>query len=260
MLADNDYYEIDEVKGLIYAATYLLVQMDQHDLQISSRTYGPDRQLMDAIALLLEKNYISEKKEQYQLLPLGKEKVIEFQQRLSNILTYIDIFGYIDLDKGEFAFQKFGTFASDEGWNNYLDGNRWSDLRIAMIDYLDGDATELVFSQLIQENQLSTEEISWRNNLTTGEWWKQIQDICDNAIQEEDLGYQDGNKKVSGSDVLDDIYDQGVALLQTFFPHDLELQNNLKAWYNEPTQNTGYGSPMMIKANSRPPWETPWKV
>jgi len=253
MSFDSDPYKIDTQKGILFVATHLLVLMEKTDLSLGKLDLRGNRQAKEAIVLLEEKKLITSETKQYQLTELGREKVVEFQNRYSNILTYIDIFGFIDLEKGEFAFQKFGTFDSETQWNDYLADNRWTDLRIAMIDYLDGDATELVFAQLILENQTSLTEISWAD----------IESICNEAKQEEDLSYKNGSLLVSGSEVLDDIYDKAVELLKGFHPDDVEIQHNLNTWYSEPEKATGYGSSIKIKSskpNSTPLWETPWTI
>ncbi len=255
MYSDSSYYEIDSKKSLIFTATHLLVLLRRDEFELNSISARGDRQAKEAIVLLLEKELITLDSDLYILTEAGKEKADQFQVRYSNILTYVDIYGFVDLANGEFAFRQFGTFSSDDQWRQYISESRWTDLRIAMIDHLDGDATELVFAQQILEDNISRENISW----------KDIEDICNNALQEEDLSYENGNTLISGLEVLDDIYDKAVELLKAFHPEDSEIQRNLNTWYHEsdePEKSMGYGSSIKIKASSTtsPPWETSWTI
>lgn len=250
MLVDSDYYKIDKEKGITFFATHILVLLDKTESTLSSADLRGNRQIKEATLALQEKGFVSQEDYKYYITAKGKEKADTFQARYSSILTYLDIFGLIDLEKGEFAFQKFGTFASDQEWNEYSSDSRWSDLRIAMIDHLDGDATELVFAQMSLESHIPLADLSCQ----------EISDLCDNAIQEEDLSYKDGSKLISGSDVLDDIYDKAVELLKSFHPDDSEILYNLNTWYSEPDKPIGYGSSIKISSKSKPLWESPWSL
>jgi len=239
MNTDSDYYKINKDRALIYSSTYILYLMEKHNLPLSASKFHHDRELADVASLLLDENLIITNEENYELTEAGRNKSISFQERHSYILTYIDIFAFVDLQEGTFAFEKFGTFSDPKEWTDYCNDERWSDLRVAMIDYLDGDATELVFSQMTLDDLFTTEESSWRQDLMRGKWWRQIQDICDSAIQEEDLGYTNENGEISGE--------------------HKEIHTNLALWYDE-IEPPAYGSAQAIDKTSRPPWETPWTL
>ena len=129
-----------------------------------------------------------------------------------------------------------------------------------MIDYLDGNAPELVFTQLTLDNDLNIKESFWQNNLTRGKWWRKIQQICDSSIQEENLNYTLEGKNISGESVLEDIFDQAMELLVTLIPEDRGLQSRIQKWYSEKPPSQNYGSSITTGTGLRPPWENSWTL
>lgn len=259
MCNSSDYYKISTSKGLTYAATFLLVQMHQADLQISTEKLGDDYQLNPALQLLIEKNHIVADETSYRLQESGKYKAIQFQERYSTALTYIDIFGFIDLDQGEFAYAHYNDCPSEEAWDIFKSEQRWSDIRIAMFDHLDGDSTELVYAQLLLEKHLHPNSSGWQQNLIKGKWWRELAEMCNSAIQMEDLEYQQEQELVTGEQVLDDIYDQALVILKELYPNDLEIQNNLNTWFND-TPDAPNRNLSLIQPSTTPPWASPWTL
>lgn len=258
----DNYYKLTPEQENIFAATFVLVQMDALGMKFDARPVGADRNLRQTLELLSSKNLIEERDGSLAINEAGKAKVEEYKQRFSSTLTYIDIFGYVDLQTGTFAFEKFGSFESKEAWHEYLADERWSDLRIAMVDHLDGHAPEFVFSQMTLEGAFSTDEANWQLNLTRGRWWRELKDICDEAYEVEELGYQKENgKKVSGEDVLDDVFEQGMQHVQRFYPNDSSISAKIKQWYPEEEGMASYGGAISTASStSRPPWETAWTL
>lgn len=261
MSDSQDYYKVSTEKALIFASTFLLVQLERKELSLKEEYKGAEFQLREIIDFLSIQGYLSFSNEgAYALTEKGVVTVAAFENRYSNILTYIDIFSAIDLERGIFAFEKFGTFGSEKEWQDYLNAENWADLRVAMIDYLDGDAVEFVFSQMLLDKGLTVEEYSWKSDLTNGAWWREIQDICDNAIQEEDLSCVIEGRSVSGEQVLEDIFDQGIDLLAKLIPEDTGLKERVNSWYSDEVKVQGYGASITVDSTSLPPWETAWSL
>ncbi len=251
-----DYYKIDPDKGSRYAATFLLLYIYKGDLQISTEKVGDDYQLRPAIELLLEKNHITIEGDTYLLQESGKHKAIQFEERYSTLLTYLDIFGFVDLEQGEFAYASYNECSTEEAWNHLKNEPRWSDLRVAMLDHLDGDSTEIVYAQMLIEGHYHPQVEHWQQCLMRGKWWREITSLCDSAIQMEDLGYIQQKEKITGEQVLDTIYDQAILILKSLYPDDLEIQSNLNSWYN--TEASVNSKPSLIQTSSTPPWVKPW--
>ena len=94
------------------------------------------------------------------------------------------------MEAGDFAFASYFDFDDDIRWREYLDDDRWDDLRVAVADYKKLNPVEIVFMSFISENRFGRNEVGWQFELLLGAVWDEILDICNSAIQWDQLGYE----------------------------------------------------------------------
>lgn len=267
-MSDPDpYYNLSEEQKQSYLQTALLCHLAQPSTTLKNTLIGQDRQLKPALDFLAEKKYISCTDEgNFTLTKAGRNRLEDFEKRYQSYLTYFDIYAFVDIMEGDLAYAHYPSFERESDWENFIQEGRWTDLRVAMIDYLDGKPAELIFAQLLLENQIDTTKYGWQNYLCKGQLWQQIKDLCDASVQEEDLDFEEVGvsdsdiRQVSGEEVLEAICDDALEQMHHLYAEDAEIVSHLNAWFPEdnPKKRSGYGAAMANQKSKTPFWEQPW--
>ncbi|GAA5496802.1 hypothetical protein Rhal01_02987 [Rubritalea halochordaticola] len=259
MVALNTFH-LGEEQRQLFAATLLIDKMEREKKSYDVLLDSGDADLECTLQWLLMKQLIQMSKEhRYELSPRGHAKAKEFATRYQTLLAYFDVFAHVDLEAGEFAMASHGDFSSEAAWQSFLDQERWHDMRIAAIEHLGGSGVELVFAHFVREDRFDMSHDHWQFELKHGVLWDEIPEICNSAIRKSELAYHDGEQEVSGDAVMDDIVEQGFAVLRERYPSDPTLHSNLQAWY----PRRGYVNhdlPVPLPGWEKPIWQTPWTL
>ena len=164
---------------------------------------GSDSLLENLFTDLLNKGYVETSFFKYKITQKGIDAHDLFMERYSEYLRYYDIFGFVDLAKGEFAFTNFYEFNSEEEWCLYKMDERFDDVRLAVASYKNINPAEIVFMSFLSEDRFDTQTSGWQANLVSNMIWDEIELICSTAITHEQLG----------QDVIEDIIKQGSQIM-----------------------------------------------
>ena len=232
-------YSTSEEQKSVFAGVYLLEYMINRPHSFNVYLDRDDQDLESVLEWLASKSYITiqskapppEKKEgffsrfikkknvssdttpveYYQVSNKGREVLKKFLKRYSDFLHLFDVFCAVDLEQGEFAFAEYNAHSSKDTWNNFLQHERFDDLRIAVCDYLGINPVEIVFMSFIQEERFGRNADKWQFDLLLGSVWDDILEICNTAIQWNELGPSTNVAK----DVIQDIISQGADLIES---------------------------------------------
>lgn len=243
---------MDQPAPTLYLGTVLLCHMHTADKEFDVLLLGDEKHLESPLTWLMTRKLVEiSDKHRYRLTAPGKEKAEEFIKRYQRFLQYFDVFGFVDLEDGEFAFSFREEFESQAEFNRFLDDERWDDLRLAVAQHLGADPYEIVFSQFLAEEEFDYQKAAWQLSLTGGIVWLQIEEIIDTAIMPEDLSYGD----VSASDVLADVVEQGFLLTRELTGHDPEVCAHLARW-----APAHHGDDIAPDKSARPFWKERWDL
>ena len=207
-------YSLTDEQKMRFAGLYLLEYMINTPHAFSLFLDGNDEDLESILEWLLAQNYVQIKdNEKYIPTPEGRKELEKFMARYSEYLTMFDIFSAVDLEKGKFAFSKYFKFDTDEEWQKYLHKKRWEDLRVAVADFKKMDPVEIVFMSFISEHRFGRDASGWQFDLLLGSVWDEILEICNSAIQWEDLEFEDEEGIVPAEEVITDIIQQGTEIM-----------------------------------------------
>jgi len=167
---------------------------------------------------LMSKGYVKTSGLYYDVSPKGQEVFDTFMKRYTEYLKVYDIFSYVDLEKGEFAFARYFDFETDDEWANFTNDTRFDDLRIAVAMFKKIDPAEIVFMSFINENRFDTASNGWQMDLISDNEWNDIEEICNTAIKPEEVG----------EDAMVDMIGQGSELMIKLLEEEQkqEQQNN----------------------------------
>ena len=163
---------------------------------------------------MMSKGYVQTAGINYAVTQKGQEIFDTFMTRYSEYLKVYDVFSFVDLEKGEFAFSRYYDFESDDAWFEYTDNERWDDLRIAVALFKKLDPAEIVFMSFINEDRFDTTAAGWQMDLMSDNEWKEIEAICDTAIKPEEVG----------EDAMIDMIKQGSDLMMELMEEDAKRQ------------------------------------
>src|SRR6201985_3840276 len=171
-----------------FKAIILLDEIINGTHQFKTIANGDDSVLEPLFIELMSKGYVQTSGMNYVVTAKGQEVFDTFMKRYTEYLKVYDIFSYVDLEKGEFAFARYFDFDTDDAWADFTNDERFDDLRIAVALFKKIDPAEIVFMSFINENRFDTTAAGWQMDLVSDNLWKEIEDICDTAIKPDEVG------------------------------------------------------------------------
>ena len=213
---DNDDipWSVSAEQKLRFAGIFLLEFMINRPRIFQLWLEDEDSDLEPILEWLLVKEWIQIRDaKDYIPTDEGRNVITRFMERYARFVYFFDVFSGVDLGSGEFAFERYFDILEPDEWQTYLHDQRFDDVRIAIAEHLGINAVEIVFMSFIREDRFGRNATGWQFDLLLGTVWDEILDVCNNAIDVSELGYQDGDRWIDGATVAEDILQQGGALL-----------------------------------------------
>lgn len=228
------HFTITEEQRKEYAAGFLLDLMVSSGRRYSVVLEGPDNDLESLLVFMMAKSYVDLDKESYYIpTQKGMEKLDNLKQRYEEYLAHFDLFCAVDLEKGEFAFEKIFELDDDQ-WDSYINQERFIDLRISVAWFKKINPADFVFLSFLKEGRFDTESSNWQFDLLSGLIWQQVEEIIDTAVQIEDLGYEsDSGANISGESVIEDVIRQGAGLSEKLYMEEEDLRHENSEFPND---------------------------
>ena len=218
-------YALNDEQKKQFAGAYLLNVMINTPSSFPVLLEGNEQDLEPLLEWLLMKEYIEiRNQERYVPNEKGREVLKRFLARYTEYLKVFDIYCAVDLQAGEFAFASYLDFEDNASWKNFLNDDRWDDIRLAVAEFKKLDPVEIAFMSFLNEDRFGRDETGWQFDLLLGSIWDEIILICNTAIRWEDLGYEDEKGSVSAKDVITDIIKQGSALMIKLLEREEKLR------------------------------------
>jgi hypothetical protein len=230
---DEDLYELKPDQKERYAGIYLLDYMVRTPTGFPVWLEGKDVDLEPVLEWMLTHDYVEiVDQKAYAPSQNGRKVLKQFDLRYRDFLSNYDIYGAVDLETGTFAFASYHEFETDADFHEYLEDDRWEDLRVAVAEYNGVDPIEIVFMSFLNEGRFGRDENGWQFDLLLGSVWDEILEICNTAIDVDDLSWEDEQGAVSGEDVIRDIVSQGSALVEELHLKEKHDAPTINPWMN----------------------------
>ncbi len=228
-----EVYTVDEEQKKQFASAYLLEKMVNTPMSIPLFLEGNDQDLEPILEYLMARESIEiEDNQRYVPTEKGREVLLRFMRRYHDFLRHYDIYCAVDLGEGEFAFEKYFEFdhedPGDQGaWRRYLSEERWEDLRVAVAAFKKLNPVETVFMSFLNEQRFGQTSEGWQFDLLLGSVWDEILEICNTALNVDDLGYEDDDgSEITGEAVIKDVMSQGARLNMKLKKREAELHGD----------------------------------
>ena len=138
----------------------------------------------------------------YKATDKGHEVYQDLVKQLEAYVTHFEVYAYVDLEQGIFGDPE----------TDLLEGDKWSDLRVAVAEHKGIDPYRVVFLAMLSAETFY-ENPDWKFDLSMGTLFQEMEQIALEQLHVDDLGYSDSEGKVSGEEVIRDIIEQGIDLV-----------------------------------------------
>ena len=137
----------------------------------------------------------------YKATDKGHEVYQDLVKQLEAYVTHYEVYAYVDLEQGIFGDPE----------TDLLEGEKWSDLRVAVAEHKGIDPYRVVFLAMLSAETFY-ENPDWKFDLSMGTLFQEMKQIVLEQLHVDDLGYSFSEGKVSGEEVIRDIIEQGSEL------------------------------------------------
>ena len=154
----------------------------------------------------------------YKATDKGHEVYQDLVKQLEAYVTHFEVYAYVDLEQGIFGDPE----------TDLLEGDKWSDLRVAVAEHKGIDPYRVVFLAMLSAETFY-ENPDWKFDLSMGTLFQEMKQIVLEQLHVDDLGYSDSECKVSGEEVIRDIIEQGSELAAKRKSREQEIKGRKQA-------------------------------
>lgn len=154
----------------------------------------------------------------YKATDKGHEVYQDLVKQLEAYVTHFEVYAYVDLEQGIFGDPE----------TDLLEGDKWSDLRVAVAEHKGIDPYRVVFLAMLSAETFY-ENPDWKFDLSMGTLFQEMKQIVLEQLHVDDLGFSDSEGKVSGEEVIRDIIEQGSELVAKRKSREQEIKGRKQA-------------------------------
>ena len=154
----------------------------------------------------------------YKATDKGHEVYQDLVKQLEAYVTHFEVYAYVDLEQGIFGDPE----------TDLLEGEKWSDLRVAVAEHKGIDPYRVVFLAMLSAETFY-ENPDWKFDLSMGTLFQEMKQIVLEQLHVDDLGYSFSEGKVSGEEVIRDIIEQGSELAAKRKSREQEIKGRKQA-------------------------------
>ena len=154
----------------------------------------------------------------YKATDKGHEVYQDLVKQLEAYVTHFEVYAYVDLEQGIFGDPE----------TDLLEGDKWSDLRVAVAEHKGIDPYRVVFLAMLSAETFY-ENPDWKFDLSMGTLFQEMKQIVLEQLHVDDLGYSYSEDKVSGEVVIRDIIEQGSELIAHRKSREQEIKGRKQA-------------------------------
>ncbi len=154
----------------------------------------------------------------YKATDKGHEVYQDLVKQLEAYVTHFEVYAYVDLEQGIFGDPE----------TDLLEGDKWSDLRVAVAEHKGIDPYRVVFLAMLSAETFY-ENPDWKFDLSIGTLFQEMKQLVLEQLHVDDLGYSDSEGKVSGEEVIRDIIEHGRELVTQRKSREQEIKGRKQA-------------------------------
>ena len=197
MEAVRQKHTISKADRQKYASLLILAEMVDNRRYFNILMDGEDSHIEHIFIDLNANGLVKVEGSQYVPTEKGHDALNKFMQCYFEFLKVYDLYAFVDLEAGEFAFETGYDLVDDE-YEESIDDERWSDVRIAVVEFKKLDPTEILFMSFINEGRFDLESKGWQMDIVADLIWDEIEHVANNSINAEEINaeYEDALENI----------------------------------------------------------------
>jgi len=219
---DKKKYTITKEQKLYFGAVLLLENIANLGFTYPVLLEGDDTLLEPILIYMVSKNWVEITNNQYSITEEGKKVLENYLAKLVEFRSAYKIYNSIDLGEGEFAYSKYFDFETDEQFINYINGDNFEDLRVAICEFKKINPLEVIFMEMVDEGRFDCEDNGWQADLSTGLIWNEMVEIANTNLHLDDLA----EGEFTGEEVMELIIEQGSPVMMELLKKQKELDES----------------------------------
>ena len=198
-------YQKEELRGAKKALSEVEQEMEENrHCRLNIALAETDDEGLESLLNFMESRgtLTVEEDNYYKATDKGHEVYQDLVKQLEAYVTHFEVYAYVDLEQGIFGDPE----------TDLLEGDKWSDLRVAVAEHKGIDPYRVVFLAMLSAETFY-ENPDWKFDLSMGTLFQEMKQIVLEQLHVDDLGYSDSEGKVSGEEVIRDIIEHGSELV-----------------------------------------------
>lgn len=214
-------YEKEELREAIKALSEVEQEMEENrHCRLNIALAETDDEGLESLLNFMESRgtLTVEEDNYYKATDKGHEVYQDLVKQLEAYVTHFEVYAYVDLEQGIFGDPE----------TDLLEGDKWSDLRVAVAEHKGIDPYRVVFLAMLSAETFY-ENPDWKFDLSMGTLFQEMEQIALEQLHVDDLGYSESEGKVSGEEVIRDIIEQGSELAAKRKSREQEIKGRKQA-------------------------------
>lgn len=174
-------YQLLEKDKARFIGLIILNEIIQFQHYFPVKVQGNDVYLQNSLEMLAKADMLAIKNGKYIPTDKGRKEVETLYAKYLEYLKIFDIYCAVDLKKGEFAFARMKEDWADEDWTNFINEDRFKDVRVAVADFKGLNPIEIVFLSYLNDGRFDCSVDKWQDYLTADAIWNEIVEVCNSA-------------------------------------------------------------------------------
>ena len=154
----------------------------------------------------------------YKVTDKGPQVYQDLVKQLEAYVHHFEVYAYVNREQGIFGDPE----------KDLLEGEKWSDLRVAVAEHKGIDPYSVVFLAMLSAETFY-DNPDWKFDLSMGTLFKEMEKIIQEQLHVDELGYSDSDGKVTGKQVIQDIIKQGSELVLKRISREQDYNGRKKA-------------------------------
>ena len=219
-------YQLSKEQKMYFSSILILDLMINTDQEFPVLLFDDLTLLEPILVHMASCSYVDVTAKGYIPAKKGRDMFDNFMDKITEFRSIYKIYSAVDLGAGEFGYEKYFDFDTDEEFMDYICEKRFEDLRVAVCEFKGINVLDMVFMELLSSGKINTSEFGWEANITTDLIWDELVAIANDNICLDDLIETDDKGVITytGQEIIQMILKEGTELSQKLAKKQAEIE------------------------------------
>jgi DNA-binding PadR family transcriptional regulator len=222
-------YSLSTEQKLYFASVLLLEDINNFGTKFPVLLEGDDEMLEPLFKHMGSKGWLTVEGTNYQATDEGRKVLKNYLEKLTEFRSVFKIYSAVDTGEGEFGYDKYFEFDTDEQFEDYINLDRFEDLRVAVCELKGINPLDVIFLEFVDTGRFDFEQLGWQAELVTGLIWDDMLEVANTNIHLEDLTeYDEEGPTFDGKEVCKMIVEKGTELMMDLIKTQAEEDSKVE--------------------------------